>query len=125
MGDGGQNLSQLLMALGSGFSMASAANQPWWAGIGPAAGLYGQAQQQAEDRAYRQQQIEQNNQYRQLQEQALRAQIDAKRADQEAALSYVPSIGMGGQGPAATLRAVPRRAWPSRPSRRSWVAGRM
>ena len=107
MGDGGQNLSQLLMALGSGFSMASAANQPWWAGIGPAAGLYGQAQQQAEDRAYRQQQIEQNNQYRQLQEQALRAQIDAKRADQEAALSYVPSIGMGGQGPAATPGGSP------------------
>ena len=88
MQDGGQNLSQLLMALGSGFSMASAANQPWWAGIGPAAGLYGQAQQQAEDRAYRQQQIEQNNQYRQLQEEALRAQIDGKRKAEAARMGF-------------------------------------
>jgi len=110
MGDGGQNLSQLLMALGSGFSMASAANQPWWAGIGPAAGLYGQAQQQAEDRAYRQQQIEQNNQYRQLQEQALRAQIEDKEAARKARMGFRlddSSAPGSGTAPASTPGLAP------------------
>ena len=105
MGDGGQNLSQLLMALGSGFSMASAANQPWWAGIGPAAGLYGQAQQQAEDRAYRQQQIEENQRYRQLQEEQMRTVIDERKAAIEGAKNWKP-VGLGVAPPGGAPQGV-------------------
>jgi hypothetical protein len=106
--DKGQQLAQMLMSLGSGFSMASAANQPWYAGIGPGAAIYGQAQQQSQQNALAMQQRDENLAYRKLQEDALKAQIDARRADVEAAKTYVPSIGMGGAGASASSGPDPR-----------------
>lgn len=101
---GGQQLSQLLMSLGAGFSMAGANNQPWWAGIAPGAAMYGQAQQQAQQNALAMQQRDENLAYRKLQEELLRSQIDEKKAATNARMGFsladqgvgsVPGPGMG------------------------------
>lgn len=99
---GGQQLAQMLMSLGAGFSMAGANNQPWWAGIAPGAAMYGQAQQQAQQNALAMQQRDENLAYRKLQEEQMRAVIDERKAAIEARKNYQPlGLGVGGGSPSA------------------------
>ena len=100
--DKGQQLAQMLMSLGAGFSMAGANNQPWYAGIAPGAAMYGQAQQQAQQNALAMQQRDENRAYRKLQEEQMRAVIDERKAAIEARKNYQPlGLGVGGGSPSA------------------------
>lgn len=113
---GGQQLSQLLMSLGAGFSMAGANNQPWWAGIAPGAAMYGQAQQQAQQNALAMQQRDENLAYRKLQEEQMRAVIDERKAAIEARKNYQPlGLGVGGGAPSTASQPPVGMAVPPKP----------
>lgn len=108
-------LSTMLMALGSGISGAESRGQSGWAGIGPAAAMYGQANQQANDQAMRygmwQQQNQQQEAYRKAQEENLRSQIDERKrnaAIDDQLMGVAARYGQGGTAPPGMGGAAPQ-----------------
>jgi hypothetical protein len=104
MPTGLDRLSTMLMALGAGVSGAESRGQSGWAGIGPAAAMYGQANQQANQQAMQygmwQQQQEEQKAYRQAQEENLRSQITQREAESKAKLGMTQGVmgALGGGG---------------------------
>lgn len=107
-------LSTMLMALGAGVSGAESRGQSGWAGLGPAAAMYGQANQQANQQAMQygmwQQQQEEQKAYRQAQEENIRSQIDEREgnAARKAKLTeYAYSLAGQGGGTPPGIRPQP------------------
>lgn len=107
-------LSMLLMSLGSGISGAEASGRSGWAGLGPAAAMYGGAMANANQNAAAWDQWNQQRQsqeaYRKLQEEDIRSRVDErKRAAglEERLMGMVPGLmqppGMGMTPPAPTI----------------------
>ncbi len=99
-------LSTMLMALGSGISGAESRGQSGWAGIGPAAAMYGaanaQANQQATQYGQWQQQYQQQEAYRKAQEDALKAQTEQRQQELDITKKLMGGMGglLGGGDPA-------------------------
>lgn len=94
--DRGQQLATLLMSLGQGFTAADAAGRSPWAGLSYGAGMYGQAQHQANQEAQKawqwQQTYNQQDAYRQAQEEALKAQTQQRQQELDITNKLMPGM---------------------------------
>jgi hypothetical protein len=104
MPTGLDRLSTMLMALGAGVSNAESRGQSGWAGIGPAAAMYGQANQQANQQAMQygmwQQQQEEQRAHRGVQEENIRSQIAQREAEGKTKAGMTQGVlqALGGGG---------------------------
>lgn len=98
-------LSTMLMALGAGVSGAEARGQSGWAGLGPAAAMYGAANTQANQQALQYDQWDQarkaQEEYRKVQEENLRSQMAQREAQGQAKAGMTQGVlsALGGGAP--------------------------